>query len=198
MTAPKYRSRQSHLELGALPSAVPSARLHARLVLGEWGLGAIAEVVELVVSELVTNAVKISRALGHQPPVVLGLCGDDHQALITVWDASGEPVQPPASEDSWPDTEAESGRGLLLVDTLSTHWGMYSYGTGRGKVVWSLVNIPTADEADPMRGRNQSPVTLLRRAATSCLMWQPAQAMDDLAVLERVREGLKSWGKRNQ
>ena len=194
MTAPRYRSRQSQLELGALPSAVPSARLHARLVVSEWGLGAIAEVVELVVSELVTNAMKVSRAVGHQPPVVLGLCGNDHQVLITVWDASGEPIHGPASEDAWPDAEAESGRGLLLVDTLSTHWGMYSYGAGRGKVVWSLVTVPTTDEADPMPGRSQPPDTLPRRAATSYPMQQPVQAMDDLAVLERVREGLKRLG----
>ena len=44
------------LELGALPSAVPCARLHARLVVQEWGLTALADNVELVVSELATNA----------------------------------------------------------------------------------------------------------------------------------------------
>ena len=42
----------SYLELGALPSAVPSARLHARLVVGEWGLEELADDVELIVSEL--------------------------------------------------------------------------------------------------------------------------------------------------
>jgi hypothetical protein len=50
---------QSYLELAALPSAVPCARLHTRQVLWEWGLGAAAETVELLVSELVTN--------GHAP-----------------------------------------------------------------------------------------------------------------------------------
>ena len=44
------------LELGALPGAAPSARLHARLVVQEWGLSALADNVELVVSELITNA----------------------------------------------------------------------------------------------------------------------------------------------
>ena len=46
------------LELGALPTAVPCARLHARHVLREWGLNALAPDSELLVSELVTNAVK--------------------------------------------------------------------------------------------------------------------------------------------
>jgi hypothetical protein len=44
--------RQSHLVLGALPTAVPCARLHARLVLAEWGLKESAETAELIVSEL--------------------------------------------------------------------------------------------------------------------------------------------------
>lgn len=67
---------QSYLELGALPSAVPSARLHARFVVAEWGLATIADTVELIVSELVTNGVKASRTLDDPSPVVLGLCND--------------------------------------------------------------------------------------------------------------------------
>ena len=46
----------SQLELGALPTAVPCARLHARQVILEWGLTGLAHTAELVVSELVTNA----------------------------------------------------------------------------------------------------------------------------------------------
>ncbi len=54
---------QDFLELGALVSAVPCARLHARQVLWEWGvLGSLGESTELLVAELVTNAVKASRA----------------------------------------------------------------------------------------------------------------------------------------
>src|SRR5579862_5146488 len=48
----------SYLELGALPTAVPCARLHARHVLWEWGLNGLAADTELLVSELVTNAIK--------------------------------------------------------------------------------------------------------------------------------------------
>lgn len=43
---------QSFLELGALPGAVPCARLHARHVLREWGLADLADSTELLVSEL--------------------------------------------------------------------------------------------------------------------------------------------------
>ena len=42
---------RSELVFGALPGAVPCARLHARLVLWEWGQGGLADSVELVVSE---------------------------------------------------------------------------------------------------------------------------------------------------
>jgi hypothetical protein len=53
---PAYSSvqwaRHSYLELGVLPTAVPCARGHASLVVGEWGLAAMAETIELVVSEL--------------------------------------------------------------------------------------------------------------------------------------------------
>lgn len=45
------------LELGALPGAVPSARLHARQIVWEWALTPLSEQVEQVVSELMTNAV---------------------------------------------------------------------------------------------------------------------------------------------
>ena len=44
------------IELGALPGAVPCARLHARQLMWEWGLTRLSESTELLVSKLVTNA----------------------------------------------------------------------------------------------------------------------------------------------
>jgi anti-sigma regulatory factor (Ser/Thr protein kinase) len=79
---------QSHLELGAISSAVPSARLHARLVLREWGLSADkAEAAELVVSELVTNALEHGLA-GIPATVRIWLSSDGGSVVINVWDAS--------------------------------------------------------------------------------------------------------------
>src|SRR6266851_1102428 len=54
---------QSHLDLGALPTAPGCARLHARHVLWEWGLEPLSETVELLVSEIVTNAIRAAREL---------------------------------------------------------------------------------------------------------------------------------------
>lgn len=132
------------LELGALPGAVPCARLHAKLVLWEWGVQELAESVELVISELMTNALRASNELGGArgralvsegvPPVRFWLACDGRKVLIQVWDASYEP---PVREDVEP--EAEAGRGLLLVEELSAQWGSYVPDLSGGKVVWALV-----------------------------------------------------------
>ena len=124
---------RSFLELGALAGAVPCARLHVRLVLLEWGLAALSESLELVVSELVTNGVRASRVTGHDA-VRMWLVSDLGQVVVFVWDAS---PQPPAQAAD-PGADAENGRGLLLVEALSDRWGHFSYD-GDGKVVWALL-----------------------------------------------------------
>ena len=134
-TASRWPLRD-YLELGALPGAVPCARLHARLLIREWGLAALADDVEILVSELVTNAVQATRALGQAVPVQLWLLADTARILIIVWDAS---PQPPIRADV--STEAESGRGLLLVEALSHQWGTSAAPAG-GKTVWALTARP--------------------------------------------------------
>jgi hypothetical protein len=147
----------SFLELGALPGAVPCARLHTRQVLWEWGLQASADTAELLVCELVTNAMHITRAAAAGTPVRLWLVSDKTQVVISVWDAS--PL-PPERTDA--DDDAEHGRGLMLVDAICERWGWYfPAGHGfanvpdrHGKVVWAavqLVNHP----ARPSRERQQ-------------------------------------------
>jgi anti-sigma regulatory factor (Ser/Thr protein kinase) len=130
----------SFLELGALDGAVPSARLHARHVLWEWGLAALADDAELVVSELVTNGVQASRAMTHAA-IRLWLASDRVQVMICVWDAS---LKPPVRMDAAED--AENGRGLLLVEAVSKQWGWFPDEAGgppggdhHGKVVWAVV-----------------------------------------------------------
>ncbi|HUY50825.1 MAG TPA: ATP-binding protein [Streptosporangiaceae bacterium] len=76
------------IELGPLPGAVPCARLHSRQLMWEWGFASLSEIVELLVSELVTNAIKASRSTGLITPVRLWLRADKTRVLILVWDAS--------------------------------------------------------------------------------------------------------------
>lgn len=135
---------QSHLELAALPGAVPCARLHARQILWEWSQVALAEAVELLVSELVTNALQASAQLasgqhagaiaGGVPTVRFWLASDHRRVLIQVWDSCD--WQPQRQE---PRPEAESGRGLLLVEALSSEWGASVDARKPGKVVWALI-----------------------------------------------------------
>src|SRR5258707_12849124 len=73
------------LEFGALPGAGPCARLHARQVLWEWSLTRLSESVELLVSELLTNAVAASRSMAQMPPVRLGLLAATRQVLGVLW-----------------------------------------------------------------------------------------------------------------
>ncbi|HKB30404.1 MAG TPA: ATP-binding protein [Streptosporangiaceae bacterium] len=148
---------RSSLALGAFPSAVSCARLHTRQVIWEWGLKELSEVVELVVSELVTNAVKASAATaadrdpgepGAPPFVRLLLFGSDREALVQVWD--GSPALPVRNA---PDLAAISGRGLMLVEAVSARWGYHHVSPSAGpappgprgqpgKVVWALVADP--------------------------------------------------------
>jgi len=133
---------RSHLELGALPTAVPCARLHARHLLWEWGLNGLAADAELVVSELVTNAVKAT-AGQQQAAIRLQLSSDNTRVLVEVWDAD---PQPPVPEHS-PDPEEEGGRGLLLVAMLSTRWDWYLTQEPSGKVVWCELEAGSAQQA---------------------------------------------------
>ena len=131
--------RMTHLELAALPSAVACARLHAKAVALEWGLPALAENIELIVSELVTNSIRAahhSRGAGLTVAVVrLWLSCDLSGFLIRVWDGSS---QMPVRQDPGPDDE--SGRGLMLVEDLSSDWGAYQ--DTDGKVTWALMLYP--------------------------------------------------------
>jgi anti-sigma regulatory factor (Ser/Thr protein kinase) len=127
---------QDFLELGALLSAVPCARLHARHVLREWGIGHLGDSTELVVTELATNAVRASRELA-QAAVRLWLLSDAAQILILVWDAS---PQPPVVLGV--TREAEQGRGLMLVEAVSEQWSWTACADGGGKFVWAIVRLP--------------------------------------------------------
>ena len=136
MHAERRLPRRSSLLLGALPSAVPCARLHARQVLWEWGLSEVAEIAELLLSELVTNAVQAARATVNDLPVNVRLSANRDRLLSEVWDSNVQPPVPRVLENGFPEVDAESGRGLFLVETLSERWGWYPTQNPGGKVTW--------------------------------------------------------------
>ena len=134
-TAPAPWPLQTHLELAALPSAVSCARGHVRSVAREWGVGDLAETAELLVSELVTNAVRASDRLRIRadlaivPVIGLWLVSDQVSLVIHVWDGDGDEM--PVRRDARADDEA--GRGLMLVDA----WPVSGERTVRQPGKWS-------------------------------------------------------------
>ena len=84
---------------------MPCARLHVRHLLWEWGLSALAADTELLVSELVTNAVKAT-AGQQQAASRLQLSSDNTRVLVEVWDADPQPPAPKdLTEDGMPDLQ---------------------------------------------------------------------------------------------
>jgi anti-sigma regulatory factor (Ser/Thr protein kinase) len=139
----------SHLDLAALPGAVPRARHHARRVLADWDLGAAGEPAELIVSELVTNAIRACQAVGAHRQVRLRLASDRARVLIEVQDCSPQPPVPASAT-----ADDESRRGLGLVEAMSTAWNWYPHRPSGGKVVWALLRA-AADgppRPTPLRG----------------------------------------------
>jgi hypothetical protein len=68
------------------------------------------------------------------PPIRLWLSSDKERVLVQVWD--GDHHKPERQAAALDD---ESGRGLLLVETLSVEWGSYVLEGATGKVIWALV-----------------------------------------------------------
>jgi anti-sigma regulatory factor (Ser/Thr protein kinase) len=131
----------SKLEFGPLPSAVPCARLHAKNILREWDLAHVADDAELIVSELMTNALKAAGPLPDIQPIVLNLQASDEYLIIQVWDALPAAPAPAAHA-----IDSETGRGLEIVSLLSDRWGFYHPADG-GKLVWAALVTGAAPSA---------------------------------------------------
>jgi anti-sigma regulatory factor (Ser/Thr protein kinase) len=103
-------------------------------ILREWRLTSLGDSAELIVSELLTNASLASRQL-EWPVVQLTLASDGMHLVIFVRDfAPGTPVPRHASD------EQESGRGLMLVEAISSRFGWHRPEDGTpGKVVWAVL-----------------------------------------------------------
>jgi anti-sigma regulatory factor (Ser/Thr protein kinase) len=111
-------------------TAAREARAAAKHALPRWRLSALLDPVLLVISELVGNAVRHGR-----PPVDMRLRKSGSSVEVSVHD--DEPVTPAAPGEVTGD--AESGRGLLLVDALAAESGVQQV-EGDGKIVWARVD----------------------------------------------------------
>ncbi|MFD4975873.1 SpoIIE family protein phosphatase [Streptomyces sp. NPDC058424] len=124
----------AHWEFPADPASVSDARDATTRQLAAWGLDDIAFSTELVVSELVTNAVRYAGG-----PIGLRLIHED----VLVCEVSDPSNTQPRLRRA--QTTDEGGRGLFLVAQLSTRWG--SRYSQRGKTIWAEQAVgPCADQ----------------------------------------------------
>jgi anti-sigma regulatory factor (Ser/Thr protein kinase) len=131
---PGEADREASIELAPHPRYVGVARRFVRQQLDDWDIADVAPAAELVISELVSNAVLHARS-----PLRLRLCAQGLGLLVEVTDDSpSRPVRRHYSED------ATTGRGLAMVEVLTTgEWG--SRPEGAGKIVWARLQ-PGGDE----------------------------------------------------
>jgi len=154
---------QCRIPLMADLAAAAAARSVVKDAIRAWRVPVDADVAVLLTSELVTNAVT------HGAPsagtfVLLTIAREAACLRVDVHDGSGDlPVPGTGLIDEAPD-EAETGRGLLLVTSLSAEWGFYRTPTGKA-VYFTLEfqrDIPEMDidagdgRADGRRSRSVS------------------------------------------
>ncbi len=134
--------RPYRISLTAGPAAAAEARSQVRAAIDAWDVPVDPPVAVLLTSELVTNA--ITHVAGETVLLVITCaCG---QLRVDVHDTSWAlPMQLDAPAD------AEAGRGLVLVASLSTEWGFYR--TLAGKAVYFTLVF----EADPGEGDDRRP-----------------------------------------
>ncbi|MFE7274484.1 ATP-binding protein [Streptomyces sp. NPDC057623] len=98
---------------------------HLRL----WGVGSCVDTAKLLISELVTNAVRY----GETEDVTFSVSYWRGEVRIEV--ADGTPGRPQVKR---PTTDEESGRGMLIVEALAENWGTSKDGT----TTWCTIAVP--------------------------------------------------------
>jgi anti-sigma regulatory factor (Ser/Thr protein kinase) len=122
------------LDLAPETASPGRARAWTRAVLAAPDLRHFAEDAELVVSELVANAVQASSSAGVADPVRVCLTTIGTQLLVRVQD--GCPAFPVRRH---PCATREAGRGLMIVEHIATEIGCHPTPGTPGKVVWCLI-----------------------------------------------------------
>ncbi len=131
---PRIAMRTASLE----PGSISAARKFTALILDRWGAADRSADASVVVSELLSNAVRHGAPCSAAPcparsGVRLGLLHSGSGVLCAVTDPSDEPPVP-----RLPDGLDEGGRGLHVIASLSDYWGSCPGAPGEaGKVVWA-------------------------------------------------------------
>ena len=112
------------VNLPARPGSARDARDRLGSLLGSWPNDTARDDAMLLLSEIVTNAVRHA----HGETILLTLTTTDRRLRAEVHDESASPPTPRPSDET-------GGLGLLLVDQLSDRWGVDQH-QGDGKTVW--------------------------------------------------------------
>ena len=118
------------LRLPADATSVAAAREFVSSCLSKWSLDEAADDINLVVDELVTNAIKHARS-----PVTVSIAHRTDRIIVNVDDASSESPRP----DMLAGPLDEEGRGLRLVSHVAREWG--STRLPDGKRVWAEISL---------------------------------------------------------
>ncbi|RPK85412.1 MULTISPECIES: ATP-binding protein [Streptomyces] len=148
--AEQSETHEASLRLARRRSSVPRARALLRAKLGEWrAVQAPTDVGELLLSELVTNALRVA-VPGDRMIGVRIVCRERGASLrLEVSDAGrGRP------RVRWPGELETGGRGLLIVDALAFCWGVKERPAGIGKTIWAEVVTPAVVPVPTMVGHS--------------------------------------------
>jgi anti-sigma regulatory factor (Ser/Thr protein kinase) len=119
--------------LSPTPRGARLARLLATEQLRSWGLP--FESARHIVAELAANAATHGRVTGRDFRLTLYVIGDTLRIEVT--DTRGDRLPHPQC----PSAEVETGRGLVLVESLADRWGV-AHGPSPRKTVWAELNFP--------------------------------------------------------
>ncbi|MFI8422546.1 SpoIIE family protein phosphatase [Streptomyces sp. NPDC085479] len=150
--------RIAEWEVARDPAAVSPVRNAAAARLCEWGLDETVFAVELILSELVTNAVRYGA-----DPVRVRLLYDRTLVCEVSDGSSTSPHLRHAAETD------EGGRGLYLVARFAERWGT-RYGR-RGKTIWAELRVGPGDDGQETGGPGPAPTTALDLDALEKLAW---------------------------
>ncbi|MFC6079975.1 prolyl aminopeptidase [Sphaerisporangium aureirubrum] len=180
-----------HADFPPHPASAAEARHHVRATLTAWHLQALIDTTELIVSELVTNAIRAADGSPH--PVRLGLALQPPHLLIEVSDPDPTPPAPrtPALTD-------EGGRGLLLVAALAAAWGHHA--TTTGKTIWCTLPTPASqDKTDgpPEKAEAPPPARRLKSPGISAHEGTPRDMADLFPPIEPYDSGMLDVGDGN-
>ena len=135
--------RNFSVQLSPTPRGARLARLLATEQLRSWGLP--LDPARQVVAELAANAATHSRVPGRDFRLVLYVVGGTLRIEVT--DTCGDRLPHPQA----PTPDAESGRGLLLVETLADRWGV-AHGPRPRKTVWAELNLTPPEHTNACSG----------------------------------------------